>query len=207
LGIANEFSDYSSICCFVGTSRGNFATFKILPTSDGTYSVSSIGATSLDDRIIGIFPIDANSGNPAAATPTTVSALRGGTKVNGVLVVVSQTGCRIFRPAAAKGAQKTWDNTLCDSAALVKTEGRGHSLVGLFGDGNARAYSIPGLKEIGSAGVTNILDVRRLQEAPISPTGKVMGWVGPSEVAMFNVWGSGAGLYVTLLCDAVGRIS
>lgn len=186
-----EGDDYSSICCFVGTNRGNLATFKILPTGNGTYSVSFVGATSLDGKVINISPIDADSGNPALATPAAVSKLGGASKVNGVVVAVTETSCRIFRPPTSKGAQKTWDDVLCDSAAVVKTEGRGYSIVGLFGDGNARAYSIPGLKEIARTKVDNILDMSRLHDALISPTGEVMGWVGPSEVAILNVWGTG----------------
>ncbi|KAL1964083.1 hypothetical protein VTN77DRAFT_7501 [Rasamsonia byssochlamydoides] len=189
-----EGEDYSSICCFVGTNRGNLATFKILPASNGTYSVSFVGAISLEDKVISINPIDANSGSPALATPTAVSGLRNGIKVHGVVVAVTPSGCRIFKPATSKGASKEWDDKLCDSAAVVKTEGRGYSLVGLFGDGNAHAYSIPALKEIGCAAISSILDVRRLSEALISPSGDVLGWVGPSEIAIFNVWGTGTGL-------------
>lgn len=183
--------DYSSICCFVGTSRGNLATFKILPSNNGTYSVQFVGSTSLDDRVIGIFPINADSGEPALATQMAVSGLRTGAKINGVVVAVTQSDCRIFRPATNKGASKTWGDFLCDSAGFVKTEGRGYSLVGLFGDGNVRAYSIPGLKEIGCTQISNILDVRRFSEAVISPSGDVIGWTGPSEVAIVNVWGAG----------------
>lgn len=188
--------DYSSICCFVGTNRGNFATFKILPSGNGTYTVSFAGATNLDDKVIRICPIDADTGNPALATQTAVASLRNGFKLNGVVIAVTPSSCRIFKPAASKGAHKTWDDFMCDSAAVVKTEGRGYSLVGLFGDGNARAYSIPGLREIGCAQINHILDIRRLSEALISPTGDVLGWIGPSEIGVFNVWGSGITLYV-----------
>ncbi|EEA27446.1 Lethal(2) giant larvae sro7 [Talaromyces marneffei ATCC 18224] len=183
--------DYSSICCFVGTSRGNLATFKILPSNNGTYSVSFVGSTSLDDSVIGIFPINADSGEPTLATQMAVAGLRNGAKVNGVVVAVTQSDCRIFRPATHKGASKTWGDFLCDSVGFVKTEGRGHSLVGLFGDGNIRAYSIPGLKEIGCTQISNIFDVRRFSEATISPSGDILGWTGPSEVAIVHVWGSG----------------
>lgn len=181
--------DYSSICCFVGTSRGHFATFKILPAANGTYSAAIAGVTSLDDYVVDIHPIQTESGYPALATQTAVSGLRDGTKVNGVVVVATHSGCRIFRPAITKGAQKTWDDALCDRASIVRVEGRGHCLVGLFGDGTVRAYSLPAMKEIGLAKLQDILDLRRLGDAAISSTGDVLGWVGPSEIAVFNVWG------------------
>jgi hypothetical protein len=189
-------TDYSSICCFVGTNRGNVATFKILPASNGTYSAAFAGFSAVEDKVISIIPIDADSGGQAFATPNAVGGLRTGAKINGVVIAVTSSSCRIFKPPTSKGAHKTWDDYLCDSAAVVKVEGRGYSLVGLFGDGNARAFSIPALKEIGCARIDYIADLRRLSEASITPTGNVMTWVGPSEVGLFNVWGSSHKLYV-----------
>lgn len=186
--------DYSSICCFVGTNRGHLATFKILPASNGTFSSSFAGATALDDQVVDICPIDADSGAPALATPNTVGGLSNGVKVNGVLVAVTVSGCRIFKPATAKGAHKSWDDYLCDAAAVVHTETRGYSLVGLFGDGNTRAFSLPALKEIGCRRISHFVDPRRLPDALISPSGDILAWIGPSEVGFFNVWGSGARL-------------
>ena len=77
---------------------------------------------------------------------------------------------------------------------MVRFEGHTYCLVGLFGDGSAKAFSIPGLKEIASARVDNILDVRRFSEAIITPTGFIFGWTGPSEMAVLNVWGTGVDL-------------
>jgi hypothetical protein len=168
-----------------------------LPANDGTYSVSFAGALSVEDTVIGIYPINAESGDPALASQSAVAGLRHSSKVNGVVLVVTPSGCRIVRPATNKGASKTWDEYLCDSAAVVKTEGRGYSLVCVFGDGNARAFSIPGLKEIGCGAVNKVLDVRRLSDALISPTGDIVGWVGPSQIAVLNVWGAGEVMYVS----------
>lgn len=171
------------------------ATFKVLPASNGAYTVSFVGVSTIDDKVINIIPIDAESGGQALATPNAVGGLRSGAKVNGAVIAVTVSGCRIFKPPTAKGAHKSWDDYLCDSATVVKCEGRGYSLVGLFGDGNARAFSIPALRDIGCAKINHIADMRRLSEACITPGGSVMTWVGPSEIAVFNVWGSGSGLY------------
>lgn len=168
-----------------------------MPANDGTYSVSFAGALSVEDTVVGIYPINANSGEPALASQSAVAGLRHGAKVNGVVLAVTPSGCRILRPATNKGASKTWDDYLCYSAAVVKTEGRGYSLVGVFGDGNARAFSVPGLKEIACAAVSKVLDVRRLSDTLISPTGDIVGWVGPSEIAVLNAWGAGEALYVS----------
>ncbi|OJK05187.1 hypothetical protein ASPACDRAFT_74707 [Aspergillus aculeatus ATCC 16872] len=189
-----EGEDYSSICCFVGTNKGNLATFKILPADNGTYSAVFAGASLLDDKVINIIPINADSGNPASASPNAVGGLRNGIRVNGVVVAVTVSGCRIFKPATSKGAHRSWDDYLCDSATVVKIEGRGYSLVGLFGDGNTRAFSIPGLKEIGCSPINQIADMRRLADASVSSNGTVMVWTSPSEVGLFNVWGAGTGL-------------
>jgi hypothetical protein len=193
---ANYDIDYSSICCFVGTSRGNVATFKILPGSDGRYTAAFVGSSAVDDKVINIIPIDADSGGLALATPSVVGSLRSGAKVNGVVIAVTSGGCRIFKPPTSKGAHKAWEDYICDSAQVVKTEGRGYSLVGLFGDGNARAFSIPGLRDIGCTAINHIADMRRLSEACITPTGNIMVWAGPSELGLFNVWGAGNKLYV-----------
>lgn len=193
----NKFLDYSSICCFVGTNRGNVITFKILPASNGTYEAAFVGSSVVEDKVIRVIPIDAESGGLALATPGAVGGLRSGTKTNGVVIAVTASGCRIFKPPTSKGAHKAWDDCLCDSAAVVKTEGRGYSLVGLFGDGNARAFSIPALRDIGCTKINHIADMRRLSEACITPTGNIMTWVGPSEVGLFNVWGGGNGLYAS----------
>lgn len=188
--------DYSSILAFVGTNLGRLVTFKLLPESHGGYAVHLAGICSLDDKIISISPLNADTGAFAPASPSVVAKLRSGFKVNGVVLVVSQSGARIFKPAAAKGAHKTWDDFLCDSANVVKVEDRGYALVGLFGDGRARAYSIPGLKEIASADIGQHLNVKRFSEALITATGDVFGWTGPSEIAVLNVWGTGQRLYV-----------
>lgn len=200
-------TDYSSICCFVGTTRGNVATFKILPAANGTYSAAFAGFSAVEDKVINLIPIDADSGGQALATPGAVGGLRTGAKINGVVIAVTPSSCRIFKPPTSKGAHKTWDDYLCDSAAVVKVEGRGYSLVGLFGDGNARAFSIPALRDIGSARINHIADMRRLSEAYITPSGNVMTWVGPSEVGLFNVWGSGHKLYVCHTSPSLPNLS
>ncbi|KAI9822456.1 MAG: hypothetical protein M1827_000175 [Pycnora praestabilis] len=186
--------DYSSILLFVGTNLGRIATFKLLPESSGGHSVHFAGSTSLDDCIISISPINADTGVGASAQQSAVANLRHGFKVNGVLLAVSQTGARIFKPVSAKGASKTWDESLCDSAKIARLVDRGSALVGLFRDGRVRAYSIPGLKEFGHAKISHVLDIKRFSEAIVTESGDVFGWTGPSEVAVLNVWGTGQAL-------------
>ena len=106
---------------------------------------------------------------------------------------------RIFKPAAHKGAQKTWDEVLCDAAAVVCYEDAGHVLLGMFGDGCVRAYSLPALKEMATLKVDDVLDVRRFSDATITSSGEsawlmyralkprvltalaVFGWTGPAR--------------------------
>lgn len=61
--------------------------------------------------------------------------------------------------------------------------------MGIFGDGSTRAYSIPGLKEIGRVPLS-MLDKTRISSSMITPSGDIIGWAGPSELAMLNVWGT-----------------
>ncbi|KAI4238717.1 MAG: hypothetical protein LQ349_000899 [Xanthoria aureola] len=189
-----ESEDYSSILLFVGTNLGRLATFKLLPEPNGGYGVTFVGSSALEDRVITIAPIDADLGDPAEATQSAVAGLREGRKVNGVVLVVTTLGVKMFRPPAAKGAHKTFDEVFCDSAAVVRYQAAGYALLGLFGDGTARIYSIPALKQLASANVSHILDVRRFAEAIVTPTGDIIGWTGPSEIALLNVWGTGSDL-------------
>lgn len=187
--------DYSSIALFVGTSRGRVVTFKILPSQTGRYSAQFAGVTQLsDDKVISLSPIDATAGSPAAATGHAMGGLQSGRKVDGVLVAVTVSSVHLFRPSHAKGASKTFDNYFCDSATVARYEDRGYAIVGLFGDGNARAFSIPALKEIGSTRVNHVLDSKRFNEAIVTPTGDILGWAGPSEIAIVNVFGAGLAL-------------
>lgn len=181
---------------FVGTNLGRLATFKLLPESTGGYTVQLAGFCSLDDRIIAISPMKADTGASAYASQSNVANLRNGFKVDGVLLVTTQSVARIFKPASAKGAHKTWNEFLCDSAAVVRFEDQSYALVGLFGDGCARAYSVPGLKEISHVKVNHKIDITRFSEAVITSTGDIFGWTGPSEIAFLNVRGTGQELFV-----------
>ena len=169
-------------------------TLKLLPDASGGYSVKLAGMCSLDDRILSLLPINIDTGEPADAAQDVVGNLRSGIRINGVLLAVTNTGARIFKPPSAKGAHKSWDEFVCYKASVVKFEAHTYALVGLFGDGSAKAFSIPGLKQIASSDVSKILDVRRISEAIISPTGFIFGWTGPSEIAVLNVWGTGQDL-------------
>ena len=186
--------DYSSILIFVGTNLGRLATFKLLPEATGGYTVKLVGTCTLEDNIISVSPINTDSGDVAAATQDVVASLRSGARINGVILAVTSTGARIFKPATAKGANKSWDQFVCYQAAVVKFEAYSYALIGLFGDGCAKAFTVPGLKEIASTNVAHTLDVRRFSEAIITPTGFVFGWTGPSEIAVLNVWGTGEDL-------------
>jgi syntaxin-binding protein 5 len=186
-----EGDDFSSILVHIGTNMGHLATFKLLPEASGRYAAKFAGVCSLDDKVINICPMYAETGRPAYASQSAVANLRTGSKVNGVLLAVTTSGARLFRPATNKGAHKTFDQFLCDTAAVVRYEDLGYALLGLFGDGCARAYSLPALKEIGSVKVSDVLDIRRFSEAVITSTGDVLGWKGPAELALINVFGHG----------------
>lgn len=155
---------------------------------------SFAGAVALDEKVINIIPINADNGSLALATGDAFGGLRNGARVNGSVVAVTANGCRVFKPATSKGAHKSWDDYLCDSASVVNLPGRGSSLVGLFGDGNARAFSIPGLKEIGCSKIGHKADMGRLSQSIVAPNGSVLLWTSPSEVGLLNVWGAGTEL-------------
>lgn len=185
-----EGEQWSSILLHVGTSLGNLATFKIIPQG-GRYAVQLAGNTQHEGRIIQISPLSADSGYPAYASQQAVASLRDGRKVNGVLLVVSQNGARISKPATGKGAHKSWDHFIVQSAAVSNCEDRGIALITLSDDGAARAFSIPALREVGSVRIGNVLDPQRLRDAIITSSGDIFGWVGPAEAGLLNIWGRG----------------
>ena len=191
-----EGDEFSSILLHAGTNLGHLATFRVLPDPSGRYSVQFAGAVTIDDRVIRIHPQNADTGSPAYASQSAVAGLRNGVQVNGVLVVVTMTGVRVFRPATNKGANRTWDNVFCDAAAICRFEDMGYAIIGLFGDGSARAYSIPALREIGSVKVNEVLDVKKFSNAQITSTGDILSWLGPSEMALINISGAGLDLWV-----------
>ncbi|KAI1749005.1 lethal giant larvae like, C-terminal-domain-containing protein [Xylaria castorea] len=180
---------YSSICCFIGTQEGKVITLKLLP-SGPSFKAEPAGVVSLGDRVISISPIVADTGKPAVATGHAVAGLREGRHVNGLLVVVTQSEIRIFRPATAKGASKSFGDYLCSAAAVTEFELHGMALVGVFGDRKTRAFSLPGLKEIGNAPLP-MLDGSRVSNSLITEDGEVICWTGPSELAVLQVWGTG----------------
>lgn len=68
----------------------------------------------------------------------------------------------------------------------------GFALVATFGDGTARAFSLPGLKEIAKAPLP-MLDPTRSVSNIVAATGDIIGWAGPSELVIIPVWGTGRG--------------
>lgn len=99
---------------------------------------------------------------------------------------------RVFKPATSKGASKSFDDILCDAAAVTEYEFHGFALVATFGDSTVRAFSLPGLKEISKAPLP-MLDVSRSTLNIVASTGDVVGWAGPSELVIIPVWGTGLG--------------
>src|ERR1700748_2350612 len=113
--------DWSSILLHVGTLQGSVATLKIIPQG-GRYGAQLAGVVGHDGRIVSILPISADTGRPAYASQSAVAGLRDGQKVNGTLLVVSQQGARISKPATGKGAHKSWDHFVVESAGVSRCE-------------------------------------------------------------------------------------
>lgn len=184
--------EYSSILCHIGTNQGRLTTFKILPDPSGRYTVQYAGSVSLDSsKVLHIAPINADSGKPASASPAAMGSLRTGLKVNAALVVVTPTSIHIARPPTNKGAHKTFDSYFCDAARIIRYQDQGHALLALFGDGCARAYSLPQLRELATLNLADTLDPRRFPEAAIAPSGHLLAFTGPSELALANIFGTG----------------
>lgn len=68
------------------------------------------------------------------------------------------------------------------------------ALVGVFGDRVARAFSLPGLKELGSAPLPMMDGSRAADGTVVTDDGDLFCWTGPSEIAVLDVWGTGQAL-------------
>jgi syntaxin-binding protein 5 len=197
-----EGEEWSSILLHVGTHQGHLGTFKVVPDPSGRYTVQFAGSINMDSRVSQIFPISVDTGLTAVATQTAVASLRSGARTNGAIIAVAPTSVHIARPATSKGAHKSFDSFFCDAAGLIRYHDRGQALLTLSGDGYARVYSVPGLKELAPPmPLSATLDVRRFAEARITPTGHIIAFTGPSELAVLSVFGSGQSLTTPLgLC-------
>ena len=78
--------------------------------------------------------MNADTGGPADASQSVFAELRNGVNVNGVVLAVSNSDARMYKPAAAKGAHKSWDDFVCHAASVVHFGAHGYVLVGLFGE-------------------------------------------------------------------------
>ena len=194
-----EGEEWSSILLHVGTHQGHLGTFKVVPDPSGRYTVQFAGSINMDSRVNQIFPISVDTGLTAVATQTAVASLRSGTRTNGAIIAVAPTSVHIARPATSKGAHKSFDSFFCDAAGLIRYHDRGQALLTLTGDGYARVYSIPGLKELAPPmPLSATLDVRRFAEARITLTGHIIAFTGPSEIAILSVFGTGQPLATPL---------
>ena len=119
---------------FVGTNTGRLVTLRLLPEPGRGYTIQPVGTTSLDGRIISVSTLNADTGAPAHASQSIFAELRNGVNVNGVVLAVSNNGAKIYKPAAARGAHKSWDEFACYAANVLNFGSHGYVLVGLFGE-------------------------------------------------------------------------
>ncbi|KAG0642875.1 lethal giant larvae like, C-terminal-domain-containing protein [Tuber brumale] len=181
---------FSSIALFVGTSHGRIATFKILPQGPG-FVCNFVNITCMEGPVIKIIPLNSDSGKRAYATQQAVADLRNGIKVPGVLLGVTKSESRIFRPPTAKGAHKGWEDSECLSANVVELETHGVCLSCVMGNGVVKSYSIPGLKEISEVKIGQWFEKSRLADIIVTGAGYIFGWTSEAECLLLHLWGKG----------------
>ncbi|KAL7274540.1 Lethal(2) giant larvae sro7 [Rhizina undulata] len=141
--------EFSSICLFVGTTAGRIATFKILPAIEKQgYTCDLAGITSMEGTIISLSPLNSETGLPAPASQQAVAGLRDGVTASGVLVAVSSSEARVFKPASSKGAHKSWEEQNVVAGGVAVNASVGTCLLSVHDNGKLKAWSLPGLKEI-----------------------------------------------------------
>lgn len=144
-----------------------------------------------------ITPLNSDSGARAWATPQAVANLRDGIKVPGVLVAVTRSEARIFKPPGAKGAHRAFDDGYaCAAAGVTELEDYGIVLTILTEPlGTLKSFSLPGLKEIADVPDTRqLFAADRLRDTRILSTGHVWAWAADHAFTLVYLWGKGVRL-------------
>lgn len=192
--------EYSSIVLIVGTSLGRIGSFKILPTESGKgYIVNFVdsNSSSLEDPVVGIIPINTETGALAPASQHAVLGLRSGVKVPGAVIVVTRSEARIYRPPSGKGVHKAWNeqSLACVAAGLIELEIYGIALVCAMLSGVVKVLSIPALKEVTELDITGHggVDVTKTEEVHILPSGDIIALSSPTSLITLSMFGTGKG--------------
>ncbi|TGZ80170.1 hypothetical protein EX30DRAFT_359209 [Ascodesmis nigricans] len=179
--------EFSCLALFVGTSTGRVITYKILPQGP-IYTCALSGSTTLDAQVLTLTPLNSTTGTRAWATPQAFAALRDGIKTPGILVAVTPTAAHIFRPAAARGAHRSFDKeTPCITACVTELDEYGICLTALISPGHLKAYTLPGLKSLPVS-----LNLTHLRAPVILESGHILGWSGEHELMLNYIFGRGA---------------
>ncbi|RPA84584.1 hypothetical protein BJ508DRAFT_236147 [Ascobolus immersus RN42] len=193
-----EESEFTSLNFHYGTSLGKTHTVTLLPAQPGpcfaaTY-VSSLSSSA--SPVHSILPIESNRGLPSLATHMGLAALSEGRKHHGVLVSVSATEIRLFRPPATKGTKlslSSKDSRFITAQTAIH-RGHGTVLLTINTAGIIAAYTLPNLKEIWKTDLTAAplnYHPAHLSEIKISPSGDIIGKTENNRVFVVNLWGTG----------------
>lgn len=155
--------------------------------------------THTDGSVVSIIPLNSGSGKRAWASQHAVANLREGIKVPGVILVVTKSEARIFKPPNTKGAHRNWDEYICLSATVTELEDYGICLSCVMNTGVVKSYSVPGLKEIGEVKLGDYFDSTRLEDTILTDSGYIFGWAAQAECLLLHMWGKGQKLSVSTL--------
>ncbi|KAK6344206.1 hypothetical protein TWF696_007848 [Orbilia brochopaga] len=183
-----EGDEYSSVCLNIGTSMGNVITFKILPEGS-RHVIQFADFHPFEKPPYLIIPINADTGAHAYATPQAMAGLRQGQFVSGFLVCLTKSQVKIINVPEYKA--KSWDDYNCLSASVVEMEDKGIVLACVMSTGKVKVYSLPALKDLGSAELPKPYDDSRLADCHITREGYIILWTGTTEIGIFYLWGKG----------------
>jgi hypothetical protein len=145
----------------------------------------------MEGAVVSLTPLNSDSGKRAYATQQAMANLRDSIKVPGVLLAVTKSEARIFRPPSAKGAHRTWEEYICLTAAVTELETHGVCLSCVMSTGVVKNYSIPGLKEIVEVSLGDRFDKSRLADTIVTESGYIFGWTSQAECLLLHLWGKG----------------
>ncbi|KAA8913927.1 lethal giant larvae like, C-terminal-domain-containing protein [Sphaerosporella brunnea] len=168
--------------------------YRILLHRPLRFTCIFVGSNHVSDTsIISLTPLNSDSGRRTWASPQAVANLREGIKTPGVIVAVSTTETKIFKPPTTRGASKSWgDEATATAAAVCELENYGICLSVLTSAGLLQNYSLPGLKLIGDPiSLRHVFDTARIDHAKVLESGHVLGFTAEHECALVYQWGTG----------------
>lgn len=183
---------YSSIVFTVGSSTGNVYTFRVIPNSNGGYSVQFDSSTAATETAIkSVIPINMVTGTSAVATMEEMNRLSQGILISGGLIVVSENEIRILRQPKGKLTHRTDLPSIAATGISSMREGDALVLTCITKNCETAYYAIPSLREITKIPFPFHANPAYIFNSLIMANGDALIQQDRHSAALISIWGRG----------------